>query len=183
MGPDERQYELAARELDARAAAPDAPLGSLAEQVLRDEVAASARLDVPVPPRALAAARRRMAAGLRARRSRAGWLALTAAAAAALVVAAWLAYRPAGPQPPRVPAGTAARVLVPAHVVELAVLEASAPELDLLAMEIDELQAEMAVSATPAPMDLQIESLQRDVDELLTDGPLRALEEALLQPS
>jgi hypothetical protein len=164
----------------------NAPPGALArvyQQVLmadirRDEAFLADRLDVRVPPDAMRRARRRLDAELAHRNRRlvfprlargARWLAVGLAAAAAILLAVVLG--PERPPAPRNAGDALAQEMVPVEVIVEAVQEPRDLELDLLAEEIDRLEAEMLVAIPPVPVDLGINTLEKELTDFWLEGP------------
>lgn len=151
------------------------PLGedelAAAAEVLRDEARLAGGLDVAVPPEAMARARRRMVAALaRPRRPAKRWRHYgirAAAAAAAAVLLAVIIYTHGPtvvterPAPPGAAAGLSLNAWI--GVVEES---AAADEIDMIGRELDELEADLVLFESPAPVELELDAMEKDIENL-----------------
>lgn len=180
MERHEVQFERIARWLDGEQVELTPQQREAAEDIRRDEAALRAELDVPVPSAMMDRARRRMMAELARPTHRAVW-ARRAGAALAVAAAILLAFVAIW-QPPERTAPTRAngRVEVPLEVVIEKMAEpARNVDLDLLAQQVAELEADIAYSmkVPPSCMDLQTDALQQEIEEFwLEDSPSWPLE-------
>ena len=161
-------YERVARYLDGEDVRLDEAERELSEQIRRDERLLAA-LDVGLPAPAAARARRRMVAALARPGGRVRWLRWVvgveaAAVAALLLVAVTLAIVSRGPEGPRAP------VVVPTSVLIASTEFSAQSDLDILARQLDELEAELATSVPISDGDVEIDSLERDVQDFLLNG-------------
>jgi len=169
MNLTEEQYARVAGWLDGQDVKLSAEERAVAEEVRRGEGYLTAMLGVPARHEALDRAGRRLAAELarpRRRALRIGRLAGAIAAAAAVVILAVTFLRSPPAERPAAPG---------ADVYELAwdefISEPSAAEeeLDLLARQIDEVEAEMSISFPPSTMDVYIDALRGEIEEFWLD--------------
>ena len=149
------------------------PPGVMLAEIRRDEAALAALLDAPVPPAALERAKRRVVAELArpARwRRRIGVAAASMAAAAAILLAVVLLPGPdsggrrgdlAGADKP-----------VPVEVIVASIRGSDDPAINLLAKEINQLEAEMFASAPPASLDMGIDQVQDALEGFWLDEML-----------
>jgi len=163
-------YERVARWLDGDGLALTAEERAVAEELRRDESAVGSLLDTPPPGRALDRARRRANVALKGRvpRWRVGLLGGAAAAAAAALVAIVLFPAPE-PPPTRIAANPAPRTTGTAFLAALNAL-ATEDEIDTLAGDLDEIAADIVLTARPElhdpVMDVRIDMLEREIDEV-----------------
>ena len=165
MRISEEQYERVAQYLDGRDIDLDGAERDLSEEIRRDERLLAA-FDVAPPASAMARARKRMIAALGRVRTRLLWLGRvvgveSAAVAALLLVAVTLATISTGPARRTRPAP------VPTSVLLAPVVAPAGDDLDILAGQLDELEADMVASLTTSR--LEIESLERDIQDFLMD--------------
>lgn len=146
---------------------------ALTAEVRRDEALLGPLLDAPVPPGTMQRVHRRVLAELarpQRRLLRIGSAAAAVAAAAAiLLVVALLPRQPAREAPIR---AALPQAPVPVDVIVASVQEPRDLAVDLLAEEIDQLEAEILASGPPAPVDLGIDQLQGALEGFWLDGPL-----------
>ncbi|MBL7132842.1 MAG: hypothetical protein ISS78_01970 [Phycisphaerae bacterium] len=162
------QYERVARHLDGEDIRLDGPERKLSGQIRRGEQLL-AGLDVGPPARAMARARRRMIAALGRPGARLRWLGYvvgleSAAVAALLLVAVTLASISTGS------VGCPGAVVVPTSVLVASAESRSQGDLDILASQLDELEAEILASLPVSGGDLEIELLERDIRDFLMTG-------------
>lgn len=162
------QYERVARHLDGGDIRLDGAERKLSDQIRRDERLLGV-LDVEPPARAMARARRRMIAALARPGGRLRWLRYvvgieSAAVAALLLVAVTLAGISTGLVGRRGP------VVVPTSVFIASTESLAQGDLEVLARQIDELEAEIAASLPISHGDLEIELLERDIQDFLMNG-------------
>lgn len=168
MQISKEQYERAARHLDGGDIRLDGAERKLSGQIRRDERLLGA-LDVGLPVRAMARARRRMIAALARPGDRLRWLRYVvgieaAAVAALLLVAITLASISTGLVDQRGP------VVVPTSVFIASTESSAQGDLEVLARQIDELEAEIVASVPINYGDLEIELLERDIQDFLMNG-------------
>jgi len=162
MRLNDEQYDRVGRYLDGQSVELSAAELAVAEDIRQAEQAVGGMLDVPVPPGAMDRARRRVWAELARRRRlvvRFAWPAAAVAAAILLAVAVSV-LTPTRPveQPPAV-------AEISAELIgELYAGGAQNIDLDLIAVELDELEADIMVSAPCKVFDVEIDSLQQSVD-------------------
>ena len=162
------QYERVARYLDGEDVRLDEAERKLSEQIRRDEGLLAA-LDVGPPAGAIARSRRRMIAALGRPAGRLRWLRYVvgveaAAVAALLLVAVTLAIVSTDTEAPRAP------VVVPTSVLVASTEFSAQGDLDILARQLDELEAEIATSVPISGGDVEIDLLERDIQEFLLNG-------------
>ena len=175
MNPSEQQYEQIARYLDGEDVSLSEPLRELAEQIRRDEAAVGQALDITVPPPAIGNARNRMLAELARPRRRAlrRWVGglSAAAAAAAIVLAVWLAAE-FGPAPSE----TLAEI-EPSYE-QFAYALADDPENAMFrdtVEHVEELQLQLALGPGVTPMlgvdelDAELDRTEHEMQEMLLD--------------
>ena len=170
-----RDESAVASLLDARPPAGGAVAGAVQQAMLaeirRDESAVGRLLDAPVPSGVFQRVHRRVIAELarpQRRLMRLGTAAASVAAAAAilLAVAVW-------PEAPRIlPIPSVASAAVPVEVIADSVRAPEDLAVDLLAGEIERLEAEMLASARPAPMDMGIDQVEAALEGFWLDDPL-----------
>jgi len=163
MRISEEQYERVAQYLDGRDIDLEGPERDLSEEIRRDERLLAA-FDVAPPARAMARARRRMIAALGRVRTRLLWLRRvvgveSAAVAALLLVAVTLSIVSTGPPRRTRPAA------VPTSVLLAPVVDPAEDDLDILAGQLDELEADMVALLTISRP--EIDSLERDIQDFL----------------
>ena len=160
---------------------------ALAEEVRRDQAALAGLLDADVPRQTTDRAYRRAVAAL-ARPQRllmrigAAGAAVAAVAAAVLLTVALNSAQPSphgkagelartpGRAPPRVPALARAPIwAVPLEVLTASMQEPRDAAVEMVAQEIDELEADMLAAAVPTPEDVGMDHLQRAVEEFWMD--------------
>ncbi len=168
MKINKEQYERIARHLDGGDIRLDGAERKLSDQIRRDELLLGA-LDVGPPARAMARARRRMIAAVARPGGRMRWLRYVvgieaAAVAALLLVAVTLAMVSTGTVGPRTP------VVVPTSVFVASTESLAQGDLEVLARQIDELEAEIVASLPISYGDLEIELLEREVQDFLMNG-------------
>lgn len=173
---NEEQYERVARHLDG-AHEPLSPAEeAAATEVRRDELLLVGRLDVTVPPEAMARARRRLVAALaRPARRPTRWHHYGIRAAVGVAAAGLLAvvlFRP----PPRHDTAEAPGLRAPGVSLNTwygAMREsATDDEIDLIGRELDELEAEMIVSQPLSHVELELDAIEQDIEELwLEESP------------
>ena len=175
MALTEEQYERIGRWLDGESVELSANERAAAEEIRGAEAhLAGPMRDVEVPARAMARARRRLVAATArpALRVRFVGIAAGAAAVAAAVVIALLTFlaEPDSRKPDR---NQADDQTIPVEVWVAAVQQTpGGDDIALLADELDKLEAELAWSETAQPLDRQIESLARELDQFwLEDSP------------
>ena len=161
--------------LDAPPPAAGAVAGAVQQVMLaeirRDESAVGRLLDAPVPSGVFQRVHRRVIAELarpQRRLMRLGTAAASVAAAAAilLAVAVW-------PETPHIlPIPSVASAAVPVEVIADSVRAPEDLAVDLLAGEIERLEAEMLASAQPAPMDMGIDQVEAALEGFWLDDPL-----------
>ena len=149
---------------------------ALLAQVHADEAALAPLLDADVPREAVARAHRRAVAALarpqrRLMRIAAAAASVAAAAAVLLVVAVWNEAPGPGPGGGATIASPPARV--PVEVIVASVAGPSDPAVDLVAGEIDALEADMLASARPAPVDMGLDQLEQALEDLCVEELLR----------
>ncbi len=175
------QYERLARWLDGEAVELTAAERDTAEEVRRDEAHLAKVFGVAAPRVSLDRARRRLIAELSRPRRLVWRIALAASAAAAAILLAVILMTQgtpgertttvAKPTPPP-PAIDEARLYV------AAAREMTAPdEIDFLGRDLDELAADIVMASDPAlttggALELQIDSLEREIDEFYLDEAL-----------
>ncbi len=162
------QYGRVARYLDGEDVRLDEAERKLSEQIRRDERLLAA-LEVGPPAGAVARAQRRMIAALGRPGGSAWWLRWVvgveaAAVAALLLVAVTLAIVSTGTVGPRAP------VVVPTSVLVASTESSAQGDLDILARQLDELEAEIATSVPISGTDVEIDLLERNVQEFLLNG-------------
>ena len=170
----EEQYERIACWLDGESVELSGDERAAAEDIrLTEARLAGPMLDVKVPAQAMARARRRLTAATAARpvrRARFAARAVAAAAVAAAIIIA-LATLLNGPDETgrqKNGAGVAQDVKVWVDSMEQA---PGGEDIEMLAGELDELEAELAVSRLSA-LDRRIESVQQEIDDFWLDEPL-----------
>jgi len=173
MALSEKEYERIADWLDGR----DVPLTeaerAVAEEVRRDERMLASAAGGDWPRKAFERASRRMTAELaRPRRLWIGRFAATAAAAAAIVAIALLL--PTGPHTPTTLTdggeGTSTAP-VPIETLVEQMEESVRPPVvvELLAGELESLEADVVVSAEIGPMELEINAMEVEFERILLD--------------
>ncbi len=173
MAITEQQYERIALWLDGQDVTLTDAERALADEIRRDEALVGPAADVRAPRSALDRASRRMAAELArpARRLRIGrFVAVAAAAAAAIIVATALLMPDPAPVRPDTPGGDDSTVAdVDTLIDEME--ESIRPEMmvELLAGDLESLEAEMLVTAEIGEMDLEIHALEDEIDSILLD--------------
>jgi len=186
MGLNEQQYERVAQWLDAMevsgkdfaAFIKDGQTFDLspeerltARQIHQDEAMLQGALDVELPAQALQRARRRAAAELaRPRRIvlRVGFAAAAATAVAAAIVIA-VTFWPTNPS--AAPANDAAGQWA-SQWINAVENPPRHDDVDILAMQAEELKADMVVSLpAAATVDYQMDSIQQSLDEFWLDDP------------
>jgi len=157
----ERQSERVARFLDGEAIELTDIERAAAEQFRRDEAALGSMLIAAAPGKAMARARRRMLAATASGRRFFRRLAIGAgaAAAAAILIAAaaiWLRSSPGG----------APEELTDATELLAEIYGESCPDvdLDLLAEELEYLEAEIVVSRPTGSIEAELDDLERSVE-------------------
>ncbi len=129
-------------------------------------------LDVDVPPAAMGRAWRRTQVALaRPQRMllRVGAVAASVAVAAGVLLTLTLIGRqPGGPVASTPPASRS----VPADVYLASVSAAQDPAINLLAVEIDQLEADVLASALPASVDIGLDQAERTIEEFWLDDVL-----------
>lgn len=169
MNPTERQYERIARRLDGEDVALSAEELAAAEDIRRGERFLAGRLDVSIPPEAMEHLRRRTSAELarpRRRTVKIGYVAAAAAAAAILIAVVSFRMMPHRPQSPLAISSDQA-----AEADALLWASEPDPAIDMLARELDELEAEILVSLPPAQVDMELEAIGQDIEEFWLDDP------------
>lgn len=139
--------------------------------IRRDEAVLAARLDVTVPPGTMQRVQRRMVAALarpRRRRLRIGPMAAAVAAAAAIVLAVIFWPRTPSVVRPR-PVASSPPKAIPVEVIVASVEEPEDLALDLLAEEIDRLEAEILVAPPPTLIEVRMDLLQNALEEFWLD--------------
>jgi hypothetical protein len=186
LSPDERAVrdEIAGYEdlLAPELAAPDekSRAGIRRAKVLVEiglhEDAIGAILDVDVPTEAMDRAWRRTRAALARPQRRllgvAAAAASVAAAAAVLLAMAMIAEQPMRSNTVNVASAPKVAPASPAAIAEVYVASVSAaqdPVINLLAAEIDQLEADVVASAPPAPMDIGLDQAERAIEEFWLD--------------
>ena len=175
MALTEEQYERIARWLDGESVELSAEERAAAEEVRGAEARLAGPMrEVEVPARAMARARRRLAAAtarptLRARRVA---VAAGAAAVAAAAVIALLMFL-GGPERQKADRDLVGDQTIPVEVWVATVQQTpGGDDIALLADELDKLEAELAWSESAQPLDRQIESLTRELEQFwLEDSP------------
>lgn len=174
----EEQYERIARYLDGE----PIELTTVEREAVTDLHLCDRELpplEVPVPPGAMERARRRLvAAAARPHAGRTRWWAWTggaiaAAAVVALAVGAWIAWQPK----PQTPAPPATAVTAPANVF-VAAMEDSDAQSEIAAVQVyvEDMDDDVIVdraAPTVEPVDVEIESLEDEIENLLLEtGPI-----------
>lgn len=168
MKISKEQYERIAQHLDGGDIRLDGAERKLSDQIRRDEQLLGA-LDVVPPARAMARAQRRMIAALARPGGRMRWLRYVvgieaAAVAALLLVAITLASISTDLVDQRGP------VVVPTSVFVASTESLAQGDLEVLARQIDELEAEIAASLPINHGDVEIDLLERDIQDFLMNG-------------
>lgn len=172
MNPNDPHDEKIARYLDGESVELTDEQRAQARELRAGEAELSGALAVPCPPEARRRALRRMHAAVQAspRRSLRWvlWSGSVAAAAAVVLLAVHLFWKPA------LPTGTVVEIThVPTDVLEQA-LESSTDldlELELLAGQIEQTQAESELATgTGGKIEAGIEDLQQDINRFWTGG-------------
>ncbi len=168
MKISKEQYDRIAQHLDGGDIRLDGDERKLSDQIRRDERLLGA-LDVEPPARAIVRAQRRMIAALARPDGRLRWLRYVvgieaAAVAALLLVAVTLAGISTGL------VGLRGPVVVPTSVFVASTESLAQGDLEVLARQIDELEAEIVASLPISYGDLEIELLERDVQDFLMNG-------------
>ncbi len=165
MNLNEKQYERLALWLDGRDVELTAEEQALAETIRRREEQISGMLDAPIEPVVIGRVKARIAAGARARPRRRILFGIAAAAAAATVIAVVL-WRGAHP------GGDGAGPVVPNDVMFGSTLETpDNEEIDILAEEIDSLEAEIIAGGMLPELEFQIDETGREVEEFWLEYP------------
>ena len=167
MTMNEEQYERIAWWLDGEDVTLTDDERRCAEDIRRGEALLAHAADVNAPRSALDGARRRMVAELPRPRWRVTWIAWTAAAAAVVLLAAgvlWIGIGP--PKSQTSPEAYGVPLEVALEEMENAV---DAGELDLLADELAELQADILVAADYKDVDAEIGAMENEIDSVLAD--------------
>jgi hypothetical protein len=155
MTVNEESYERVARRLDGEEIALSPEERALAEEIARDEAALADSLDVRAPQAAIDRARRRMTAEMgRPSLHLLRRIAWTAAAAAAILVVAVLAWH--SPDKTTVPTASARHVSA----------EPDDATVDLVSRQVED--ADVVVQP-PAAMDLRMEFVQQSINDFWTD--------------
>lgn len=158
---NDEQYERVARWLDGDAVELTAAESALAEEIRAEEARLGDALQAAPPMVAMARARVRMiAAAARPRWHAVRWGLSGAAAAAAVLVAASLLWW-GGAQPQRMPGGAP---LTADMLSEAYMPESQNVDLDLIADELSDMQAEMVVGLPATRDDAEMDVLQDMVD-------------------
>jgi len=160
----EEQYRRVAQWLDGEPVSLSDPERAVAEALRADEAFFAGVAAADAPTSALQRAGRRLRAEMARPSYGVVWLRrLGAVAAAAVVILSASLWRWPSPEP---------LVEVPVETV-LAEMEnaTSAGEVDLLADEMASFQAELLLTPAADVTDLEIEAIERDVDDLLSDEP------------
>jgi len=165
MTLNEQQYERAELTASQR---------ERAEQIRRDEAALTGVLDCDAPSAAIDRARRRMLAELaRPGRRRAVRIGVVAAAAAAAAIVLVVTLFPARtPVTTREIAKDLPRLSIDTLVAEA--LKTGSADLDILAGQIDALEADIMVAASPALTETapDLDELENEIDEFWIDQSL-----------
>ncbi len=158
MELSDRQCDRVAGHLDGEAVDLTADEQAAAQEIRRAEKALPAMLEVPLPPRAIDCARRRMMRKLA--RPRAGVLrfATSAAAAAVLIAAATVWFWPAGPTEPPL-----AEISYEAMIATYARADVNI-DLDLIQQELEEFEAELVVSLPAGSADIELDAIQETLE-------------------
>ncbi len=161
---NEEQYERIAGWLDGEAVELSGDERAAAEEIRSDEAHIAAAMEMPAPRAATDRARRRLTAALahpKLRWRRVGTFAAASAAAAALL--AVLLWQP-GPQQPTTHAAGTPGLTDSAFIAALEAASAE-DEIDLISNDLDEVAADITVAAGPAPLEMQIDALEKTLDE------------------
>ena len=173
MAITERQYERIALWLDGQDVALNDAERAVADEIRRDEAFVGAAADVRIPHGALDRASRRVAAELArpTRRLRIGRFVAAAGAVAAAIIVVTALLMP-GLQPSRTktidpPLSSVAEVNTLIEEME----ESIRPGMmvQLMAGDLESLEAEMLVTAEIGEMDLEINALENEIDSILLD--------------
>ncbi|MCK4602047.1 MAG: hypothetical protein KAU28_06250 [Phycisphaerae bacterium] len=167
MNINDEQYERVARYLDGRKVSLNRQEQAIAEDIRRDERFAGALFDVQVPDETMNCVRRRVIAELlRPRRwlRVAGYVLVATAAAAAVLLAVAVLWD----SPPRQDSQPLAEI--PDRVIFSHT--ASDHDLELLDEQIAELEANFAFSLPPELLDLEVDELQRELEDFWLNGSL-----------
>jgi len=149
-------------------------IGSVAllAEIRRDEAALAGLLDARVPPGTFQHVHRRVVASL-ARPQRTFWRIGVAASAVAVAAAIVLAVvlSPFGPGPSTVadPVAGTYEPAVPVEILSASVEVSEDATVELLALEIDEYEADLIASAPSAALDMGIDQVERAVQTLWLD--------------
>jgi hypothetical protein len=168
-GLSEQQYERVARWLDGERIDLSAQEMAAGGEIRRGEASLVAALGVEMPPQVLRRVQKRIVAELARpahRPVRIGFVTATAAAAA-LLLAAGL-FRMA--QDPGRAHSRVAEVTV--SVLELMQALGSPykdAEMDMLAGQMAELEADVLASRNPSSLDLEIDALQQEIDDFILE--------------
>lgn len=174
MEMTEKQYERIARWLDGQEVTLNEAERIVADEIGRDERMLASAVPADAPREALGRACRRMAAEL-ARPTRRLWIgrfaAAAAAAAAIIVVAALLTTTPPlrDPLPPKPPGPVMADVSIETLIEEMEESLRPGVVVQLLAGELEAIEADMLVTAEIGDMDLQINAIEDEFDDILLD--------------
>jgi hypothetical protein len=173
MSISSEQYDRVARWLDGQDVALDAQELELADQVRNGLSSIGAAFEAAMPPgaiqRAIGSLPQRRPAIIRL----APYIGAAAAAAAAIIVLAvgfGQHYTPRQAMGPAVAQHTVKPAPAVAGVVGIKLIIPKDVDLDVIAGEVDELQASM--TAPPATVDVQIDAVQSQLEQLQEDHPL-----------
>jgi len=177
MNFDDRQYERVARWLDGESVELTEAERQLAAEIRAGEAALAGRLDVELPSAALVRTARRMSAAAAGSGRSAWWAAVGAAAAvaAALVVAVIIH------QPTEQSAGLNLAAVQQTQVfVQSLDQSAQDTQLDVLANQMDELDAEIQYSLVILPgeqMDRRLDEMEQSINDFWPTDPWAELPE------
>ncbi|MFP4054129.1 MAG: hypothetical protein ACLFV7_09725 [Phycisphaerae bacterium] len=173
----DRQYQRVAAYLDGEPIELTGQERTLAEELPALETELEAALTVEMPPRTREEIRRRMTAELARPTVRWGRVLRVFAAAAVVAVvasAALLTLPGEKPDPPR-----KLSVVSYEQVTEVTRSEALAAELELIAEEVDQLEADMLASATGTGdytrTSMGVDAADEELNEFWTDDPFEGL--------
>lgn len=156
MELNEQQYRRVGRYLDGASVELTPDEQKVADDIRRIEIALRGRVEVTPPRSALDPARRRMLGELVHPRRRVRWILWPAAVAAIVLIAAapWF-VKPAPPDAG--PIGEEITMTYPGQNEDIG--------MDLIAEELQMLEAEITVSLLPAPLETQLDDLQESLSD------------------
>ncbi len=166
MQLNEQQYERIAQWLDGADVELTPAEFSAAEEIRQGEANLAKALNAGAPAAAMARAKRRTLAALASPTQRSFWIRrLTAGAAAAIVLIAamWMFSLPSSqPQPPGETIPLAKMLDDMENPTEVGLI-------DLLVEELEDLEAEMAVSIDTGMVDMDIDAVETILEDILFD--------------